>query len=301
MDTTSHLPGYDVHLKRGYLYLSWIGLTVWFIGAIFFSPRLRGYWRRLAHGYARARTGIHFAQERETQDASDQHDTQHSDVVSGADACRQAALDKKGAMLDVFLYPDRIERLLKLPTKPVAWQRSSVNGLAHCRSWLTPLTPQKMAREGYPFDLNSAIALTAKQFADKKVERTASRSTSIAKAAYEATSAIKEAGQTSVSEFKTAGPAPKVVKSFKGVVAFAGKDTVRPEGREPYETFTVVLRDPSSGKEETFSGKDMGEIIKRGEVPLGASVLIEMFKCEIASDAIGGKKVTKNEFRITPQ
>jgi hypothetical protein len=218
----------------------------------------------------------------------------HYDV---SEACKQAPI--KDHLLDVYLYGDRIERVLKVPTKPLPWQRSEAS---FTRVTLKALRPEQMRKAGLEFTLDCAIAHTRAEFLAGKVERACAKGVAVREEATAASQSLfaqpQPAVASAISAPVEAQTPNEIVKSSRGLIDFVGENTVHPKGRTPYTTYTVTVRE-DGGQKVSFSGVDLREKAAAMSLSIGDKVLITQRREEFVIDN-GGHKTTqhKNVFDI---
>ena len=221
---------------------------------------------------------------------------QKADFVP-SEACKQATLGEH--LLDVYLHADRIDRLLKVPTKPLPWQRSI---LAYTRVRLKSMFPDQMRRLGLEFTLDAAIAHTRQELQSGKIERACARESAVR----EETSATNQ-NLFCTPEKERAVSAPgdpqeamgNLIKSATGEITYVGENTVRPKGKAAYTTYSVVVHE-ASGERTTFSGVDLREKAQAMGLATGMRIQISQYRQEFTSDFEGRTRTQhKNVFEIT--
>lgn len=184
--------------------------------------------------------------------------------------------------------------------------RSSPGLVGGGRDDLTYLFPQELLELGYQVSVAQAMTYTMHQiqrgiFAGVPRQRTASVAKSVPEP--EKKTQVEDKTQPSAerpkakSESTSTQDAP--ARKSAGRVVFAGVRQVRPEGKPPYEIFTVVL-ETKNGEEVTFAGVDLSEKFQKGQFVVGDVVRIGKTSVSYRiTDRSGEERQRrKNEFSI---
>lgn len=284
----------------GYLVFSFIGVPLAIAGRVTGSDLLRTAWGRSAASFGYAFAG---AVPAEYSKPVQHTATTFVTLQSGGDyepseACKQAMI--RESLLNVYLRDDRIDRVLKVPTKPLPWQRAK-EGTAFSRVLLKPLRADQLRKQGMEFSLDSAIALTRQEVTDGRIDKAMAREGAVRE---EVNAANKQlfADPTTVPEqvgnAPTDSTAGVLVKRAVGVVTFAGKNTVHPKGKPPYETFSVLIQE-AGGQQTTFSGVDLKEKLEAGAFALGQRIELVQRRIEFGTE-LGGttSEKRKNVYKV---
>lgn len=290
-----------ISITLGYVLFSFIGVPLAIAGKLAGRDDGRMAWKRaaVAFGSSMCHEDVKIEKPAPVTERLQASEVKHlqADSYDVSEACKQAPI--KDHLLNVYLYGDRIERVLKVPTTPLPWQRSEA---AFTRVLLKPLRPEQMRKAGLEYTLDSAIAHTRAEVLAGKVERACAKGVAVREEATAASKTLFAAPQPAVSTSQAApreGVAPAmIIKSAQGVIDFVGENTVHPKGRAPYTTYSVTVRE-DGGQKVTFSGVDLREKAATMGLSMGDRVLITQSREEFDVDN-GGQKTTqhKNVFDI---
>ncbi|MBW8471075.1 MAG: hypothetical protein K0M67_22640 [Thiobacillus sp.] len=288
-----------ISMSFGYVLFSVLGAPAMVLGRILHSNTLANAWNRAATAFSHSWAGtVHQKQMKEAlveTGACAWTQVQHSEF-SVAMACKQAWV--AGNLIDVYLMADRIERVLKVPTTPLAWQRAT-EGTAFARVPLKALSFEAMERAGVLPTLDGAIAMTRSEVEAGKATRAFKKQDDLRKASMAATQDLYENKGEAFPEPQSAESGTPV-ESATGIVTYANKNMIRPKNKAPYETFSVVLKQDETGQAVTFSGVDLKAKFESGEFTLGEHVRIDKFKVVFSSEMGGVTRVnTKNEYKVS--
>lgn len=288
----------------GYAVFSIIGVPLAIAGRITGSEMLRGAWSRsaMSFGYAFAGDAPAPMQPALKIGGAAFVQLQKGDDYQPSEACKQALI--RDHLVNVYLHHDRIERVLKVPVNPLPWQRAR-EGTAFSRVVLRPLKADFLRKQGMEFTLDSAIALTRQEIEGGRIDKALAREEAVREerrasshqlfADPHADEARAPSGAGLVPNEAQAG---RVVKSATGEVTFAGKNTVYPKGRNPYDTFSVVIAE-DGGQQVTFSGVDLKEKFESGAFSLGQRIELLQRRVEFESELGGTTRTqTKNVYDV---
>lgn len=287
----------------GYILFSFIGVPLAIAGRVTGSDLMRTAWSRSAASFGYAFAGAVPTEPTQKQSQQKTGAAEYVRLQAGNDyepseACKQAMI--RDNLLNVYLRCDRIERVLKVPTKPLPWQRAK-EGTAFARVLLKPLRADQLHKQGMDFSLDSAIALTRQEVASGRIDKAMAREGAVREevnAANKQLFADPNPAPVKAISVSTQSEAGVLVKKAAGVVAFAGKNTIHPKGKPSYETFSVLIQE-AGGQQTTFSGVDLKEKFEAGAFSLGQRIELVQRRIEFDTE-LGGttSEKRKNVYEI---
>lgn len=290
-----------IWILLGYVVFSFIGVPMAIAGRITGCDLLRTAWTRSAMSFGYAFAGA--VPEAPTHASGQQAAASVVKLQPGGDyepaeACKQAQI--RDSLLNVYLRSDRIDRVLKVPTKPLPWQRAK-DGTAFARVVLKPLRADQLHKQGMEFTLDSAIALTRQEVAGGRIDKAMAREGAVREevnAASKQLFADPSAAPVNAGNVAPDSEAGVLVKKAAGVVTFAGKNTIHPKGRPSYETFSVLIQG-DGGQQTTFSGVDLKEKLDAGAFAVGQRIELVQRRIEFDTE-LGGttSEKRKNVYEI---
>ena len=288
----------------GYAVFSIIGVPLAIAGRITGSDMLRGAWSRsaMSFGYAFAGEAMAPMQPVLRLAGAAFVKLQKGDDYQPSEACKQALI--RDHLVNVYLHHDRIERVLKVPVNPLPWQRAR-EGTAFSRVVLRPLSADYLRKQGLDFTLDSAIALTRQEVESGRIDKALAREEAVREERRASSHQLfadpqvdEPKAPSDVGHVRDEHQVGRVVKSAIGSVTFAGKNTVYPKGRNPYDTFSVVIAE-DGGQQVTFSGVDLKEKYEAGAFSLGQRIELIQRRVEFESELGGTTRTqTKNVYDV---
>ncbi|UUZ66277.1 hypothetical protein LP417_35260 (plasmid) [Polaromonas sp. P1-6] len=180
---------------------------------------------------------------------------------------------KGGQTVDMRLYmgdQPRIESVVKVPCERLHWMRAKT---AFERVKLEVFTPHIATKAGLPFSFDGAQKFILASTNLKNVA--AADPPQVRASPLDSVSSIAHTRFDTDADPAQAGVAVEVT----GIVVSAGDATIRPQGKQPYTTFTVVL--VTNTGEVSMSGIDLKEKFENRVYGIGD--LVEVKKCERSS------------------
>lgn len=281
----------------GYVFTGVLGLPVYLMGMLFNSQKMLGSWKSMSWSFASDVLNYHLAP---PEKIDKQGVKEEVPKVGNRSFWRQVQLDD-GILLSIVPFGENMFRRFTLTTVPGSFATKRTN--------LTYVLGEELVAFGFPVTSDGALEYTLSQIKQGVLAGVAQhRSMTPATAPTSTTDAAKpESVNPHVPrderplERNAVSNKPKAEKpqmnQATGRVISIGKRRVTPEGRAPYESFSVVLS--TKDGEAVFSGVDLQEKFVKGDFDEGDVVSIAKNTVNYTVE-INGKEVKrrKNEFKV---
>lgn len=185
--------------------------------------------------------------------------------------------------LIVTAYDGYIKRTIKTELGRL----NSMGNIVETVKILEPFTPNLADSNFLNFTVEDAVEYTCRELHRKAIVPT------------DAWTPVVNKSEVKPKTIEPEKSAEKSVALGFGMVVSADRITVQPEGRSPYETFQVVVKD-QAGVTSIYNGKDLEQKFAQGVFKVGQQIKIERKKSSNFKIEKGGKSASfsKNEFDI---